>query len=99
MGYLPQAWAEDQGRGAEAGIPPEAKFATKPALGRRMIERVEQGGVPFRWMTGDEVYGNDGQMWRWLEGRNIFYVLAVSSNGAGSAGRRSRPLYAIGTRS
>jgi SRSO17 transposase len=77
--YLPQAWAEDQERRAEAGIPPEVKFATKPALGRRMIERAEQGGVPFRWVTGDEVYGNDGKMRRWLEGRNIFYVLAVSS--------------------
>jgi SRSO17 transposase len=39
--YLPQAWAEDQERRAEAGIAPEVKFATKPALGRRMIERVE----------------------------------------------------------
>jgi SRSO17 transposase len=77
--YLPQSWVDDQGRRAEAGIPPEVKFATKPALGRRMIERVQQAGAPFRWVTGDEVYGNDGQMRRWLEGRKIFYVLAVSA--------------------
>jgi SRSO17 transposase len=43
------------------------------------MERAEQGGVPFRWVSGDEVYGNDGQMRRWLEGRRISYVLAVSS--------------------
>jgi SRSO17 transposase len=43
-----------------------------------MIERAQQAGVPFRWVTGDEVYGNDSQMRRWLEGRKIFYVLAVS---------------------
>lgn len=76
--YLPQSWADDQERGAEAGIPPEVKFATKPALGRRMIERAQQAGVPFRWVTGDEVYGNDSQMRRWLEGGKMFYVLAVS---------------------
>jgi SRSO17 transposase len=77
--YLPQAWAEDKQRRAEAGIPKEVKFATKLVLARRMIERAAQGGVPFRWVTGDEVYGNDSQMRRWLEGRKIFYVLAVSS--------------------
>jgi SRSO17 transposase len=76
--YVPQSWADDHPRRAEAGIPPEVKFATKPALGRRMIERAQQAGVPFRWVTGDEVYGNDSQMRRWLEGRKIFYVLAVS---------------------
>jgi SRSO17 transposase len=76
--YVPQSWAEDQQRRAEAGIPPEVKFATKPTLGRRMIERAQQAGVPFRWVTGDEVYGNNSQMRRWLEGRKIFYVLAVS---------------------
>lgn len=77
--YLPRSWADDQDRRAEAGVPAEVKFATKPALGRRMIERARQGGVPFQWVTGDEVYGNDGQMRRWLEGRKISFVLAVSS--------------------
>ena len=77
--YLPQSWADDQERRAEAGVPPEVKFATKPALSRKMIERAQQAGVPFNWVTGDEVYGNDSQMRRWLEGRKIYYVLAVSS--------------------
>jgi SRSO17 transposase len=77
--YLPQAWAKDKKRRAEAGIPKAVKFATKLVLARRMIERAEQARVPFRWVSGDEVYGNDGQMRRWLEGRKTFYVLAVSS--------------------
>jgi SRSO17 transposase len=44
-----------------------------------MIERAQQARAPFQWVTGDEVYGNDGQMRRWLEGRKISFVLAVSS--------------------
>lgn len=76
--YLPQSWADDRKRRAAAGIPPAVKFATKPALGRRMIERAQQAGVPFRWVTGAEVYGNESQMRRWLEGRKIAYVLAVA---------------------
>ena len=77
--YLPKVWAEDQERRAEAGIAKSVKFATKLVLARRMIERALQAGVPFRWVTGDEVYGSDSQMRRWLEEQKIFYVLAVSS--------------------
>jgi len=30
-----------------------------------MIERAQQAGVPFQWVTGDEVYGG-GSEWRIL---------------------------------
>jgi len=77
--YLPQSWASDKKRRAAAGIPTSVKFATKLVLARRMIERAQVAGVPFRWVTGDEVYGNDSQMRRWLEKRQVSYVLAVSA--------------------
>jgi SRSO17 transposase len=77
--YLPQAWAEDKKRRESVGIPKEVKFATKLALARQMIERAREAGVPFRWVTGDAVYGNDSQMRSWLEKHGISYVLAVSS--------------------
>src|SRR5262245_66123156 len=64
---------------AGAGIPKEAAFATKLILARRMIERALEGGVPFRWLTGDAVYGSDSHLRGWLEGREISYVLAVTS--------------------
>jgi SRSO17 transposase len=53
------------------------EFATKLVLARRMIARAQAAGVPFRWATGDEVYGNDSQMRSRLEKRGIFYVLIV----------------------
>jgi SRSO17 transposase len=37
--YLPQSWAADPARRATAGVPPAVAFATKPKLGRAMLER------------------------------------------------------------
>ena len=32
-----------------------------------MIGRAVAAGVPFAWVTGDTVYGNDRRLRRWLE--------------------------------
>ena len=61
-----------------AGIPADVTFATKPQLARRMIERAAAAKVPFAWVAGDEVYGDNGPLWTWLEARHIAYVLAVA---------------------
>jgi SRSO17 transposase len=53
-------------------------FATKPLLARRMIERAVTARVPFAWVAGDEVYGDDGPLRTWLEQQQIRYVLAVA---------------------
>jgi SRSO17 transposase len=45
-----------------------------------MLERSFRAGVLAAWVTGDEVYGNDGNLRRWLEGQEHSYVLAVRSN-------------------
>jgi SRSO17 transposase len=37
--YLPEVWCADAERRAEAAIPEDVVFATKPALARQMIER------------------------------------------------------------
>jgi SRSO17 transposase len=78
--YLPEEWAADRDRRREAGVPDAVTFATKPALARRMLERAFAAGVPAAWVTGDELYGNDTDLRRWLEQRQQAYVLAVSSN-------------------
>ena len=78
--YLPEAWAADRPRRAAAGVPPEAEFATKPGLARRMLERAFAAAVPAAWVTGDEVYGDDGGLRCWLEDAGRPYVLAVSAH-------------------
>lgn len=78
--YLPQEWARDSARRGEAGVPPEVSFATKPELAQQMLARAFAAGVPAAWVSGDEIYGNDGALRHWLVARNRPYVLAVSSH-------------------
>ena len=67
--YLPQVWAEDLERRREAGVPEGVSFRTKPQLAQFMLERAVESGVPFAWVAGDEVYGNDRNLRLWLERR------------------------------
>ena len=53
--YLPQVWADDRERRREAGVPEGVVFRTKPKLAQGMLERALESGVPFGWVTGDEV--------------------------------------------
>jgi SRSO17 transposase len=69
---------EDPGRCAEAGIPESAKFATKPELARTMVERAIKSGLPFRWFTSDEAYGDNGKLRGWLKEHTAAYVVAVA---------------------
>jgi SRSO17 transposase len=78
--YLPQEWVQDPARRGEAGVPPEVSFATKPELARQMLARAFAAGVPASWVSGDEIYGNDGAFRRWLVAENHPYVLAVSAH-------------------
>lgn len=78
--YLPQEWAEDQGRRQEAGVPEEVCFQTKPQLAKAMLQRALAAGVPFAWVAGDEVYGSDRRLRVWLEQQEVAHVLAVKSN-------------------
>ncbi|MBA2452565.1 MAG: IS701 family transposase [Chloroflexia bacterium] len=78
--YLPAVWANDAERRQEAGVPEEVAFATKPELAQQLLERALGSGVPARWVTADELYGNDPALRRWLETAGYAYVLAVSCN-------------------
>ena len=85
--YLPDGWARDASRRAEAGVPGGITFTTKPKLGRAMLERALDAGVPCAWVTGDPVYGADHALRRAIEARRRGYVLAVTS-GQYLGGRR-----------
>lgn len=75
--YLPKEWTADRSRCREAGVGDEVGFATKQVLARRMLERAVDSGVPFAWVTADELYGMDTKFRLWMEGRDIAHVVAV----------------------
>jgi SRSO17 transposase len=60
-------------------VPASVAFATKPQLARRLIERVQQAGLPCAWVVADSVYGTESRLRTWLEARHQPYVLAVSA--------------------
>lgn len=78
--YLPRSWAEDPDRCRAAGVPDEVGFATKVALGRRMLHRALDAKVPAAWVTADEFYGADRGLRRDLQARDLGYVLAVAKS-------------------
>jgi SRSO17 transposase len=78
--YLPASWTDDPARCAGAGVPDGIGFATKITLGRRMLDRALDAGVPARWATADEFYGGDRGLRRDLQRRQMGYVLAVAKS-------------------
>jgi SRSO17 transposase len=78
--YLPRSWTDDRQRCREAGVPDAVEFATKVAHARRMLNRALDAGVPARWATADEFYGNERRLRRDLQTHHVGYVLAVARN-------------------
>ena len=78
--YLPKEWADDMDRRKEAKVPQGVTFATKPQLAQRMIARAVAAQMPFAWVTGDEVYGDNRALRDWLEQEDLYFVLALACN-------------------
>lgn len=79
--YLPEeSWCADLGRRAEAHVPEEVTFATRPRQVQDMIGRAVMAGVPFAWFVGDEEFGQNPGLRSYLEGEGIAYAMAVPKN-------------------
>ena len=75
--YLPEEWCNDAERRAQAKVPADVIFQTKPEQAMAMLEQAWQAGVPMRWVAGDEIYGDSTEL-RDLVARNgRWYVLTV----------------------
>ena len=88
---LPREWTDDRVRRTEAGVPEEARFATKSELAQRRLERACDAAVPARWVVGDACSGRSHALRRWLEARGRAYALMIPKTTAiRYRGRRER---------
>jgi SRSO17 transposase len=75
--YLPEEWCNDAERRAQAKVPVEVVFQTKPEQALAMLTRAWQAGLPMRWVAGDEIYGEATALRDLVAGSGRWYVLAV----------------------
>ena len=78
--YLPEGWCSDEERRKKAKVPEEIEFQTKPEQAVAMLEHAWERGVPMRWVTGDEVYGDAPRLRESIQTHGRWYVLAISSH-------------------
>jgi SRSO17 transposase len=77
--YLPEAWAEDPGRRANAGVPQEIGFATKTAIALGQLRQAREEGVPVGIVLGDAGYGDETEFRIGVGELDLHYVLGLRS--------------------
>lgn len=80
--FLPEAWFSPAyaARRAQVEVPANREFATKPALGLRMIQRAQAAGVPFERVACDELYGRNQAFRATLDAGHMGYAAQVPAN-------------------
>lgn len=77
--YLPESWMNDPERRAEARIPPDLEFKTKPALALEMLKRAVASNVPRGVVLADAAYGDCVAFRRGVRVLELDYAVGVSS--------------------
>jgi SRSO17 transposase len=77
--YLPEDWAKDKARRAEAGIPKTIRFQTRHQLALEMLKECG-GDLPHSWIAGDDEMGRPSAFRLDLRTLGERYLLAVPSN-------------------
>jgi SRSO17 transposase len=77
--YLPEEWAKDRRRRAEAGVPESIKFQTRHQLALDMMAECGSA-LPHTWIAGDDEMGRSAGFRLELRALGERYLLAVPSN-------------------
>ncbi len=78
--FVPQEWADDRPRRQAAGVPEGVIFRTKPELALAMVADAVAAGLPFKWVTGDSVYGDSPGFCQGVRALAKWYVLDSSAD-------------------
>ena len=75
--YLPKSWLTDTSRRAEARIPDETEFRTKPELALEMVRRAVRDEVPRGIVLADSAYGSSTDFRQALREMGLQYAVGV----------------------
>lgn len=81
--YVHEDWFTDAyaARRARCGVPADLAFQTRTALTWAMIAGLrERGALPFRWVTGDEHFGNTPVLLDQIAEAGLAYFMEVPHN-------------------
>jgi SRSO17 transposase len=77
--YLPDCWANDPDRRAEARIPDHVGFKTKPQLALDMLRRAVEADLPRGTVLADETYGNSSHFRDGVRKLNLDFAAAINA--------------------
>jgi SRSO17 transposase len=82
--YLPaEAWAQNEERRREAGIPADLKFRTKGEIALDLLRHAQTHGTGFKYLTADELYGSSAAFRAGVAELGLVYVVEVSRSTCG----------------
>jgi SRSO17 transposase len=77
--YLPEEWAGDAARRAQAHVPEKVAFQTKPEIALKQIKTALAAGVSAGVVLADAGYGVDAKFRSGLTALGLAYVVGVQS--------------------
>ena len=81
--YVHEDWFTDAyaDRRTRCGVPADLAFQTRTALTWALIAGLRgRGALPFRWVTGDELFGNTPVLLDQIAGAGLYYFMEVPHN-------------------
>ncbi|MBI5722936.1 MAG: IS701 family transposase [Planctomycetes bacterium] len=78
--FLPEDWAKDPLRRAEAGVPDDVVFRTKPQIAMAQVRRAMGNGIRVSAWTFDETYGRGAEFLDGMDALGQNYVGEIPSD-------------------
>ena len=78
--YLPHAWADDPDRRAQAGVPDDVVFQTKPQIALDQIRAALAAGIKADVVLADAGYGTDTDFRDGITQSGLPYVVGIQSS-------------------
>lgn len=75
--YLPKSWTDAPEKLAEARVPEDVTFKTKPELALDLIERADADGLPHGLLLADSAYGDNAEFRRRIRCLGLDYAVGL----------------------